>query len=489
MTNTESQPATAPAHFSGRILVVDDNPFNSDILSRLLEHKGYRVSIVSNGHHAVDMVEQGGVDLVLLDVMMPGMNGMEVLQQIRHRHPSIDLPIIMLTAMADTERILAAFAAGADDYITRPIDLSLAMARIEAQLRLREQARSQIGELHKIGGAERVKPRTSPFYCPICISCHATYVAQCATCNATAPQGGWPRIHESAFTHLGQTVGGRYFLEQFIGRGSVGQVYRARDIDLGREFAVKIVAASDKEGLRHQTLLEVSAQVRLENPYVVKIYQVLMLEDDVCALVMDFVRGFSLEQVLDAHGSLPPWLALDVARQVALALHSAHAMGILHRDVKPGNIMLEPMPTRDYFARLLDFGIVQIMGRPVDEQSSICGTPAYISPEQILGEQPLDVRADIYSLGAVLYHTLVGHAPFEDLMQARNEPSSAVMVQLQHQLFSRLPPLRAKLGDQDGEQIAALDALLQRMMAKERDERHQDISEVLQEIMELLDRF
>ncbi|MEL6179555.1 MAG: response regulator [Myxococcota bacterium] len=478
--------------FQGRILVVDDNPFNSDVLSRLLEHKGYGVSIVSNGHHALDMVEKGGIDLVLLDIMMPGVSGMEVLRQMRQRHPNIDLPIIMLTAMAESEAVLAAFEAGADDYITRPIELPLAMARIEAQLRLREQARSQVGELHKIGGSVRSRPRSSPFYCPVCVSCHTSYVTQCSICGAARPQGGWPKIESSTCSHLGQTVGGRYFLEQFIGRGSVGQVYRARDIDLGRDFAIKIIAASDKEGLRHQTLREVGAQVRMENPYVVKIYQVLMLEDDVCALVMDFVRGFSLEQVLDAHGPLPPWLALDVARQVALALHGAHALGILHRDVKPGNIMLEQMPTQDYFVRLLDFGIVQIMGRPSGEHG-LCGTPAYMSPEQIVGEQPLDARSDIYALGAVLYHTLVGRAPFEEqIKSAESEgvhraPSSSVMLQLQHQLFTTLPPLSKMLPRIKG--LDDVDALLQKMMAKDPEERHQDISEVLEEMVVLLDQF
>ncbi|MEO1268066.1 MAG: serine/threonine-protein kinase, partial [Myxococcota bacterium] len=182
----------------------------------------------------------------------------------------------------------------------------------------------------------------------------------------------------------------------------------------------------------------------------------------------------------------------NLASHIQCEPRRQRSVGILHRDVKPGNIMLEQMPTQDYFVRLLDFGIVQIMGRPSGEHG-LCGTPAYMSPEQIVGEQPLDARSDIYALGAVLYHTLVGRAPFEEqIKSAESEgvhraPSSSVMLQLQHQLFTTLPPLSKMLPRIKG--LDDVDALLQKMMAKDPEERHQDISEVLEEMVVLLDQF
>ena len=475
----------------GHILIVDDNPFNSDVLSRMLQHRDYTVSVVSNGHHAVDMVRREEFVLVLLDIVMPGIDGIEVLFKIRETHSAIMLPVIMLSGVTNQEQIVAAFRAGADDFISRPFPLSVGLARIEAQIRLREQASARLGELRKIGGAPITRPATRRFFCPQCLSCHGSYGAVCPRCDYQRRAEVWPRIEDSAFSFLGQTIGGRYFVEQFIGKGAVGQVYRAQDIDLKRDFAIKFINFNQvppdvRSELRRQTVLEAEALARLENPYVVKIYQVLHVSDGNYALVMDFVRGFTLEHVLDEYGALEPWLAIDIARQIALALYSAHEEGILHRDVKPGNIMLEPMPTGDYFVRLLDFGIVQQIGGPTIDDS-ICGTPAYISPEQITSEDALDHRADIYSLGAVFYHMLTGIAPFEDLIpEDEVEDTAGIMTHLQHQLFTQLPPLPETL--QPNNIVGPLNELLLGMMAKERADRLPDMSNILERLVVLDDK-
>ena len=467
-----------------RILVVDDNPMNCDILSRLLGHKGYSVSVVNNGPQALDVVRQGGVDLVLLDIMMPGMNGIEVLRALRSSHTAIDLPVIMLTALNEAERMIEAFREGADDYITRPIDMAVTLMRIESQLRLRAQARAQLGELHKIGGGPRNRPHSSPYLCDGCKTSRRQADGVCVVCGELRPSDGWSRVADSRYTWLGRTLGGRYFLEQLIGEGSVGQVYRAMDLDLGREFAVKIVDFGEppalfRDDLRARTLLEVEALVRLNNPHVVRIYQVLELSSEIYALVMDFVQGATLERVLQDEGRLRPAAALDITRQVALALHAAHAGGLLHRDIKPANIMLERMSAGDLFVRLLDFGIARMISRPISEQE-FCGTPAYSPPEQIIGSEALDVRADIYALGGTLYHMLAGSAPYGSVdPDRRDRPgSSSVLMLLQHHLYSPLPSLPGGIGVPE-EVRGTLDAVIQKMMAKALDERYADIGEVL----------
>ncbi|MEL6179556.1 MAG: response regulator, partial [Myxococcota bacterium] len=320
------------------ILVVDDDLVNCDVLTRLLGYRGYRVSVVHSGLAALEAVKREAFDLVVLDIMMPGMDGIEVLRRMRRSHNSIDLPVVMLTAFHETERVIEAFREGADDYITRPLDMAVTLLRIEAQLRLRAQARAQLGELHKIGGGPRNRPRLKMHYCPFCTTSLHRTDSRCPACDKAEPHESWPEVGQSPYLWLGRTLGGRYFLEQLIGEGSVGQVYRALDLDLGRDFAVKIIdfgkpPALLQNDLRSRTLLEVEALVRLNNPHVVRLYQVLQLSPQIYALVMDFVRGLTLEQLLQKEGSLSPRVALNIARQVALALHAAHEEGILHRDI------------------------------------------------------------------------------------------------------------------------------------------------------------
>ncbi|MEO1268065.1 MAG: response regulator [Myxococcota bacterium] len=467
------------------ILVVDDDLVNCDVLTRLLGYRGYRVSVVHSGLAALEAVKREAFDLVVLDIMMPGMDGIEVLRRMRRSHNSIDLPVVMLTAFHETERVIEAFREGADDYITRPLDMAVTLLRIEAQLRLRAQARAQLGELHKIGGGPRNRPRLKMHYCPFCTTSLHRTDSRCPACDKAEPHESWPEVGQSPYLWLGRTLGGRYFLEQLIGEGSVGQVYRALDLDLGRDFAVKIIdfgkpPALLQNDLRSRTLLEVEALVRLNNPHVVRLYQVLQLSPQIYALVMDFVRGLTLEQLLQKEGSLSPRVALNIARQVALALHAAHEEGILHRDIKPANIMLERLSTGGRFVRLLDFGIVRMISRPIADHT-FCGTPAYASPEQIVGADALDVRSDIYALGATLYHMLAGQAPFGCVETKRTSTpgASSILMILQHHLYTPPPQLPDSVAVPDGVR-GLLENLLQRMMAKSIDDRFAHVGELLE---------
>ncbi|MFC9969644.1 serine/threonine-protein kinase [Spirillospora sp. NPDC127200] len=207
-------------------------------------------------------------------------------------------------------------------------------------------------------------------------------------------------------------LAGRYRLLSVVGRGGMGTVWRARDEALHREVAVKEVllheALSDEEReQRHQrTLREARASARLNHPGVVTVHDVVD-EGGHPWIVMELVQARSLQEILDEEGPLPPGRAAAVGRQIAGALRAAHAIGILHRDVKPANVLI----TADDRAVLTDFGIAQIAGdATLTRTGLIMGSPAYMSPERVNGDRALPA-SDLWALGATLYTACEGRPP------------------------------------------------------------------------------
>ncbi len=224
--------------------------------------------------------------------------------------------------------------------------------------------------------------------------------------------GGGPRIPVSV-PEAGGRAFGRYDLIQEISRGGMGVVYRANDRIRNRQVAVKILlsgsSASDEELARFRR--EANAASRLSHPNIVRVLE-SGIEEGFPYLVMEFVEGRSLSEVLFEEGFLPVQRAGEILRDVGRAISVAHEQGFLHRDIKPGNILIDPTGR----ARLTDFGLAKHMGQDthLTRTGTSLGTPAYMSPEQASGEaSEVDERCDIYSLGAVLYHMLVGQPPFD----------------------------------------------------------------------------
>jgi hypothetical protein len=207
-----------------------------------------------------------------------------------------------------------------------------------------------------------------------------------------------------------ERVGGRYRLVRLLARGGMAEVWEAVDDVLARPVAVKVLLphlAAD-EAFVTRFRREAVAAARLSHPHIVAIYDTCT-DCDVEAIVMELVRGTTLRAVLDDRGPLPPKAALDIAVQVADALHAAHRQGLIHRDVKPGNILLSD----DGRVLVADFGIAKAAEAASDltEVGQVVGTAKYLSPEQVQG-QDVDPRSDVYSLGVVLYEMLCGRPPF-----------------------------------------------------------------------------
>jgi serine/threonine-protein kinase len=203
---------------------------------------------------------------------------------------------------------------------------------------------------------------------------------------------------------------GRYRLVELLGRGGMGEVWRAHDTDTDRIVAIKLLPAhfSENEDFRRRFRREAHAAARLNTPHVIPIHHYGEI-DGRLYVDMRLIEGRDLQSVL-ADGPLDPARAVRIIEQVAKALHAAHQAGLLHRDVKPSNILLD----NDDFAYLIDFGIARAADETrLTKAGNMIGTFTYIAPERLGTRTEEDARADIYSLACVLYECLTGHPPFD----------------------------------------------------------------------------
>jgi hypothetical protein len=251
-------------------------------------------------------------------------------------------------------------------------------------------------------------------------------------------------MHNATAATSGRLVSGRYRLHEPIGRGAMGVVWRGRDELLDREVAIKEVrAAAENDGIYQRTLREAKAAARLNHPGVVTVFDVV--EDDGSPwIVMELVQARSLDRVIAEDGPLRPPQAAQVGQQLLSALECAHAAGVLHRDVKPGNVLV----AADNAVKLTDFGIATFPGDPALTQvGMVFGTPGYTAPERVRGEAATPA-SDLWSLGATLYTAVEGRGPFD-----RPGGSAAIFAGVAHEPAPRAPSAGA-LGP-------VIDALLQ----------------------------
>lgn len=267
------------------------------------------------------------------------------------------------------------------------------------------------------------------------------------------------------FTHLG-----RYRVLRELGRGAMGVVYLAEDESLQRQVAVKTLLLpeddDERENLEARFLQEAKAAGSLNHPGIITIHD-LGREGDHLYIAMELLQGTELRDRM-ASGMLPLHEALDIAAQVAAALGAAHARGVVHRDIKPGNIMLLP----DGHAKIMDFGIARMKTSNVRTQSgTMMGSPKYMSPEQV-GGHPVDHRSDIFSLGSMLYEMVTGTPAF----------AGVTLGDLMNAILRAIPAspssLRAGIP-------ATLEVVIARAMQKNPKARYQDAGEMARELAQI----
>lgn len=254
---------------------------------------------------------------------------------------------------------------------------------------------------------------------------------------------------------IGSVINGRFLIKSRLAAGGMGVVYEAEQIPLGRPVAIKILENkgdhAQEQNFSERFLLEAAAVAKLSHPNTITIFDYGQTDADEFYYAMEFVDGTTLSRRIYEHGPLEAGAAIHVGMQVAGSLREAHRAGMIHRDLKPGNIMLTERLDDPHFVKVLDFGLVKVMGQTdgveLTQSGMLMGSPRYMAPEQVLGHE-LDARADVYSFGSVLYLALTGFPPFRHgsqfevlRAQVEEEPPSFTAANPDHRATERLESL------------------------------------------------
>ena len=287
---------------------------------------------------------------------------------------------------------------------------------------------------------------------------------------------------EETDTRIGQLVDERYKILEAMASGSMGAVYKAERVPVGKLVALKFLHASFAKDTEFQTRFERETRVmsKLSHPNCVSVVDFGVWQG-APYIAMEFVTGTTLRQMIDK-GPLPVGRALALARQIAAGLAHAHAQGIVHRDVKPANIMIsDEVGTGDH-VRILDFGLARLrgnVGRDATQTNVVVGTPNYMAPEQTIGGGTIDARTDIYACGVVLFEMIAGERPFnaKDTMALLGMHRAAPTPRLADRMTLMAGSSEIPEGVQE---------LIEKAMAKSPDDRFQTAVELAEAIEELV---
>jgi serine/threonine protein kinase len=213
----------------------------------------------------------------------------------------------------------------------------------------------------------------------------------------------------------GDVVDGRYTIVQMIGRGATADIFEAKDA-AGTELALKILRGNlARDAIaRARFDREVAVQERIRHANVARLYGAGLTRQGSPYLAMELVRGRSLAQILATEGRLDPKTAGFFCWQALRGLSATHAVGVLHRDLKPGNLVVEPTATNNQRLVVIDFGFASLEGGAgITQQGFVVGSLSYMAPERLAGSDPVDERSDLYAMGIVLYELIAGQVPFQ----------------------------------------------------------------------------
>jgi serine/threonine-protein kinase len=276
---------------------------------------------------------------------------------------------------------------------------------------------------------------------------------------------------------IGKTLAGKYRIDSRLNEGGMGTVYRATHVLMEKTVAIKVLrpslAADEKIVARFSR--EARAASRISHPNALSVTDFGEDENGIVFLVMEFLSGRTLKQVIRDEGPLPLQRVVEIVRQVGDALNAAHSQGVVHRDLKSDNIMLVDTTMAGDHPKVLDFGIAKI-NEPEGNRDSeltapnlVIGTPQYMSPEQCSQDSHIDARSDIYSLGVIIYEMLVGHVPF-----TADSPTMVMMKHLQEPVPSVL--------EERSDLPATIGRVIARAMAKLPANRYQTIAELIEDL-------
>ena len=304
-----------------------------------------------------------------------------------------------------------------------------------------------------------------------CPKCGAEYPDATTLC----PSDG-VALEKTDDSLLGQVLAGKYRIDERLSEGGMGTVYRGTHVLMDKTVAVKVLRASlaADEKIVARFSREARAASKILHPHALSVTDFGEDEKGTVFLVMEFLSGQTLKELIRREGPMPLPRVVEIMRQVGGALDEAHSQGVVHRDLKSDNIMLLGTPGADY-AKVLDFGIAKIK-EPDGEYDPgltspdlVIGTPQYMSPEQCSQSPDIDSRSDIYSLGVILYEMFVGHVPFTG-----ESPTAIMLKHLQHPAPSVL--------DERPDLPPAVANVIQKALQKRPDSRYRSIGELVEDL-------
>jgi eukaryotic-like serine/threonine-protein kinase len=399
---------TPVAEEAGRILLVDDDATNLDVLRETLAGPQYRLFVARSGEDALKVARRAGPLIILLDVLMPGIDGYETCRRLKDDPETRDAAVIFLSALNDPKDKVRGFEAGAVDFITKPVQADEVIARVNTHLRIQRLLRRQLQAVPPAASHGRLDD------------------------DPTGAPVGPARAPGTPVFRTGDIVAFRFRIVRYLAKGGMGELYEAEDLELRERIALKTILSHIAADERSIVLFkrEVHLARQVTHPNVCRIYDVFRhryaaaadgTAGEVVLLAMELLHGETLADKLRRDGRFATAEILPVVRQMADGLTAAHRVGVVHRDFKSHNVMLVK-PTRadeEMRAVVTDFGLAwrsaqdesTSLSMSLSTEGEISGTPAYMAPEQVEGG-PVTPATDVYALGVVLYEMVTGALPF-----------------------------------------------------------------------------
>ncbi len=417
-----SDPISSPGR-GKTIVCIEDDPVQQGIYQSLLTRRGYEVIACLTGAETLEKLRTIRPDLLIIDLHLPDITGLELCDALLNLSTTTNVPFLFVSSDDREGQITAGLQKGAMDYIVKPFQPSALLAKVSVAL-----SRAALTRRHR----------------------------------------------ETA-----QLIAGRYEVVNRLGSGGTSMVFHARDVkqvpplevalklyDLGY---MEMFGAADR---RQRFLREAYQLSRMDHPNIVKLLDFGRTDDDRYFIAMEFVHGTTLQELLLTGRPLPEQELVFIGYEVAQTLQYLHGHQMVHRDLKPGNIML----TEHGAVKLIDFGLARrAVDRLASDNDFFAGTPVFVAPELIATEGETDIRSDLYSLGVTLYFAFSKNVPFA--------AASHTQV-LQEKLAERIKPL----GELRPELNPALSDLVMRLMAPEPAARP-DVESVVRDLRELLAKY
>jgi CheY-like chemotaxis protein/predicted Ser/Thr protein kinase len=464
---------------SPRILLVDDDEGLLDLIAAVLGPLGFELRPTTSATDALQLLAHERFDLVISDLVMPGVDGNDLIDVMRARGD--DTPVLFLSGSGAVPVVVKLMRSGASGFLEKPFAAAELKQEVLSLLAADRQRRANV-EISAtrlagapISGYVTAPPPALPGDDRVTEPPPRPLPRPSVTAIAGQPRASKPPSSrhtevpsEPTPKHLG-----RYTLLEELASGGMGKVYRAHDPTLDRAVAIKVVvpptSRTEREEFETRFRREAIALAKLRHPHIVAVHD--CGTDDVTGgsfLVMELIEGRSLGDLIDEGERLPLPRALRFVVQLADALAVAHRHGIVHRDVKPDNVIVDA----DDDVHLIDFGVARTNESDVTSARFVVGTPSYLSPEAATGA-PIDWRADQFSLATLILELLSGTSVFR---------SDGVPRTMRNVKEAAVPTLR-ELGRDDVPE--ALQLIVARMHAKQPDDRFQDEAELTTALREV----